>query len=102
MSGDLDFQQSLSQLFTLIPFAQLPLEQAQIDEIPPDIVDLLFETLVRDFSATAIELPGKDSSTDAQQAWALANVRKPVIDSERGDRVYTQVRALADAYVMPR
>jgi acyl-CoA dehydrogenase len=102
MSGDLDFQQSLSQLFTLIPYAQLILEQAQIDEVTPDIVDLVFETLVRDFSATAIELHGKESSTDAQQAWALANVRKPVIDSERGDRVYTEVRALADAYVMPR
>jgi acyl-CoA dehydrogenase len=102
MSADLDFQQSLSQLFTLIPYAQLILEQAQIDEVPPDIVDLVFETLVRDFSATAIELHGKESSTDAQQAWALANVRKPVIDSERGDRVYTEVRALADAYVMPQ
>jgi len=102
MSGDLDFQQSLSQLFTLIPYAQLILEQAQIDEIPRDIVDLVFETLVRDFSATAIELHGKDSSTDAQQAWALANVRTPVIDSERGDRVHAEVRTLADAYVMPR
>ena len=56
MSGDLDFQQSLSQLFTLIPYAQLILEQAQLDDIPQDIVDLVFETLVRDFSATAIEL----------------------------------------------
>ena len=102
MSGDLDFQQSLSQLFTLIPYAQLILEQAQIEELPRDIVDLVFEILVRDFSTTAIELHGKDSSTDAQQAWALANVRKPVIDSERGDRVYTEVRALAGAYVMPR
>jgi acyl-CoA dehydrogenase len=102
MSDDLDFQQSLSQLFTLIPYAQLILEQAQIDELPRDIVDLVFETLVRDFSATAIELHGKESSTDAQQAWALANVRKPVIDNERRDRVYAEVRALAGAYVMPR
>jgi acyl-CoA dehydrogenase len=102
MSADLDFQQSLSQLFTLIPYAQLILEQAQIDEIAQDIVDLVFETLVRDFSTTAIELHGKDSSTDAQQTWALANVRKPVVDAERRDRVYSEVRALADAYVMPR
>jgi acyl-CoA dehydrogenase len=102
MSGDLDFQQSLSQLFTLIPYAQLILEQAQIEETAQDIVDLVFETLVRDFSTTAIELHGKDSSTDAQQTWALANVRKPVVDAERRDRVYSEVRALADAYVMPR
>ena len=102
MSDDLDFQQSLSQLFTLIPYAQLILEQAQLDETPQDIVDLVFETLVRDFSSTAIELHGKDSSTDAQQAWAVANIRKPVINVERGDRVYSEIRALADAYVMPR
>ncbi len=102
VSADLDFQQSLSQLFTLIPYAQLILEQARIDEIPQDIVDLVFETLVRDFSSTAIELHGKDSSTDEQQAWALANIRKPVVDAERSDRVYSEVRALAGAYVMPR
>ena len=60
-----------------------------------------FETLVRDFSATSVELHGKDSSTEAQQAWALTSIRKPVIDSERSDRVYSEVRALAGAYVMP-
>jgi acyl-CoA dehydrogenase len=100
MSADLDFQQSLAQLFTLIPYGQLILEQAQLEEISDDIVDLVFETLVRDFSSTAIELHGKDSSTEAQQAWALANVRKPLIDVERGDRVYSEIRALAGAYVM--
>ena len=57
---------------------------------------------MRDFSTTAIELHGKDSSTDPQQAWALANIRKPVIDAEHGDRVYSEVRALAGAYVMPQ
>jgi alkylation response protein AidB-like acyl-CoA dehydrogenase len=100
MSGDLDFQQSLAQLFTLLPYGQLILEQAQLEGISDDIVDLVFETLVRDFSSTAIELHGKDSSTEAQQAWALANVRKPLIDVERGDRVYSEIRALAGAYVM--
>jgi len=101
MSADLDFQQSLAQLFTLLPYGQLILEQAQIDNTPQDVVDLVFETLVRDFSATAIELHGKASSTEAQQRWALDNVRKPAIDEERSDRIYTEVRALAGAYVMP-
>ena len=101
LSADLDFQQSLAQLFTLLPYGQLILEQAQIDGTPEDVVDLVFETLVRDFSATAIELHGKASSTEAQQRWALDNVRKPAIDEERSDRIYTEVRALAGAYVMP-
>ncbi len=101
MTNDLDFQQSLAQLFTLLPYGQLILEQAELAEVEPDIVDLVFETLVRDFSATAIELHGKASSTEAQQQWALESVRKPVVDEERGDRVYAEVRALSGAYVMP-
>ncbi len=101
MTADLDFQQSLSQLFTLLPYGQLILEQAELAEVEPDFVDLVFETLVRDFSATAIELHGKASSTEAQQRWALGAVRKPVVDEARDDRIYAEVRALSDAYVMP-
>ena len=101
MTTDLDFQQSLSQLFTLLPYGQLILEQAEQEGVEPDIVDLVFETLIRDFSATAIELHGKASSTEAQQRWALDSVRKPIVDEERDDRVYAEVRALSGAYVMP-
>jgi len=100
MADDLDFQQSLAQLFTLVPYGQLILEQAQLDDTPTDVVDVVFETLVRDFSTTAIELHGKASSTDAQQRWALDSIRKPVIDEPRADRVYAEVRALAGTYVM--
>jgi len=100
MTSDLDFQQSLAQLFTLIPYGQLILEQAQLDETPVEIVDFVFETLVRDFTVTAVDLHGKASSTDAQQEWVLGAIRKPVVDEERGDRVYAEVRALADAYEM--
>jgi acyl-CoA dehydrogenase len=101
MSGDLDFQQSLAQVFSLVPYGQLILEQAALDDTPADVVDLVFETLVRDFSVGVIDLHGKASSTPEQQAWALASVRKPVVDEARGDRIYAEVRALADAYVMP-
>ncbi|MET0601199.1 MAG: acyl-CoA dehydrogenase family protein [Baekduia sp.] len=101
MTNDLDFQQSMAQLFTLIPYAQLILEQAHLDGTPHDVVDTIFETLVRDFSATAVELHGKASSTADQQAWAIASIRKPVVDEARSDRIYDEVRALAGAYVMP-
>jgi alkylation response protein AidB-like acyl-CoA dehydrogenase len=101
MATDLDFQQELAQLFTLIPYGQLILEEAQLADTPQDVVDLVFETLVRDFSAAAIALHGKASSTDAQQQWALDSVRKPVIDDARAGRVYDEVRGLAGAYEMP-
>jgi acyl-CoA dehydrogenase len=98
---DLDFQLSLAELFTLLPYGQLILEQAELADTHHDIVDLIFEWLIRDFTAYAIDLHGKASSTEAQQRWALDSIRKPVIDALREDRVYPEVRALADAYVMP-
>jgi hypothetical protein len=101
LTDDLDFQQCLAQLFTLIPYGQLVLEQTQLDGSPGDIVDVIFEWLVRDFNTYAIELLGKASSTEAQQRWAVDAVRKPVIDEARDERIYTEVRALADTYVMP-
>jgi acyl-CoA dehydrogenase len=100
LTEDLDFQQSLAQLFTLVPYGQLILEQAQFEGTPPDVVDLIFEWLVRDFTTCAIDLHGKASSTEAQQGWVLQAVRKPVVDSARDERIYAEVRALAGAYEM--
>ena len=98
INDDLDFQQSLAQIFTLAPYGQLILEEARAQETPEDVVDLVFEWLVRDFSALALDLHGKASSTPEQQRWVLGSIRKPVIDGEREERIHAEVRALAGAY----
>jgi acyl-CoA dehydrogenase len=98
---DLDFQQSLAQLFTLVPYGQLVLEQAELTRTPSEVVDVVFEWLVRDFNAHAVEFLGKASPTEAQRRWAVNAVRKPAIDAARDERIYAEVRALADADVMP-
>jgi acyl-CoA dehydrogenase len=100
MSEDLDFQQSLSQLFTLVPYGQLILEQARIEGTPDFVVDTIFADFVRDFSATAIELHGKVSSTPEQQAWALEAVRKPVADQDGLTAIYEEVTGLAGTFEM--
>jgi acyl-CoA dehydrogenase len=97
---DLDFGLVLGQLFTLIVYAQLILERARLTELDPDVLDTIFEVFVRDSSALAVELHGKASSTEAQQQWAMSNLRKPVIDIGRLNRVWDQVVALSGAYVM--
>jgi hypothetical protein len=98
MSEDLDFQQALAQVFSLVPYGQLIAEEAAAQGTPEDVVDLVFEWLVRDFSTLALDLHGKASSTPEQQQWVLDSIRKPVIDREREERVYAEVRALAGAY----
>ena len=98
MTEDLDFQQTLAQVFTLVPYGQLILEEAELEGTPADVVDLLFEWLVRDFSRLVLDLHGKSSSNAEQQQWVIDSIRKPVIDPEREDRIYAEVRALAGAY----
>ena len=45
-------------------------------------------------------LHGKPSSTEAQQQWALAAVRKPATDPARFGRVWDQVKSLDGTYEM--
>jgi acyl-CoA dehydrogenase len=64
------------------------------------VLDQVFDVLVRDFSAYAVALHGKASSTEAQQAWAIGQVRKPIVDRARFDRVWSKVAALSGVYEM--
>lgn len=98
---DLDFLLALGELFTLVVYGQLILEQAALADVGVDMIDQVFDVLVRDFSEYAVALHGRASSTEEQQAWALEHgVRKPVVDEERFGRVFEAVRGLAGAYEM--
>ncbi|WP_407841112.1 acyl-CoA dehydrogenase family protein [Streptomyces sp. DSM 116496] len=99
-SRDLDLLLAVGQLFALVVHGQLVLEQARLTGLDEDVLDELFGVLVRDFSAHAVELHGKDSATADQQAWALDAVRRPAVDADRSARVWARVEALAGAYEM--
>ncbi|MGW6690905.1 acyl-CoA dehydrogenase family protein [Streptomyces sp. NPDC054961] len=75
-SRDLDLLLAVGQLFALVVHGQLILEQARLSGLDEDVLDELFGALVRDFSAHAVELHGKDSATAVQQEWALGAVRR--------------------------
>ncbi|MEU0531510.1 acyl-CoA dehydrogenase [Amycolatopsis tolypomycina] len=98
--ADLDFGLALTELFTLVVYGQLVLEQARITGLDDEVVDQIFAVLVQDFSVAAVDLNGKASSTEAQQAIALAALRKPVVDAERFENVWARVRALSGVYAM--
>jgi acyl-CoA dehydrogenase len=97
---DLDFLLVVGHLFTLVVYGQLLLEQADLIGLDRDLVDQIFDFQLRDFSAHAIALHGKPSSTSAQQQWALAAVRGPVSDADRFARVWAHVKAYDGAYEM--
>lgn len=98
--ADVDFLFGLGELFTVIPYAQLILEQAEKDGTDPAVLDQLFDLFVRDISGYAVALHGKPTATKAQQTRALDLVRRPVASQARFDKVLSLVRALSGAYAM--
>ncbi|MFD4674402.1 acyl-CoA dehydrogenase family protein [Lentzea sp. NPDC058450] len=97
---DLDFLLNLGHLFTLVVYGQLVLEQAKITNTDQHVLDQIFDVLVRDFAGYATALHGKASSTEAQQQWAVGQIRKPHVDPARFDAVWQQVEALSGRYEM--
>ena len=97
---DVDFLLALGEIFTLVVYGQLIVEAAGLYGIEDDLVDQIFDVLVRDVSKFALQLYSKPSSTAAQMEYSLNMIRQPVEDADRYDRVWRQVHALKDAYEM--
>jgi acyl-CoA dehydrogenase len=98
---DTDFLLALGELFTLVVYGQLVLENARLYEVGDDIVDQIFDFMVRDFSKYALLLYSKPSSTSQQMDLCLKMIRKPIVDAARFGRIWQDsVYALRDAYEM--
>jgi acyl-CoA dehydrogenase len=100
---DVDFLLTGGELFANVVYAQLILENARLYRIDDDLVDQIFDCLVRDMSGFALDLHGKPTTTEQQMAHCMKMIRKPVPDPARANRVWEQhVYAQRDAYEMPR
>jgi acyl-CoA dehydrogenase len=98
---DTDFLMSLGELFTLVVYGQLILENAKIYNIEDDLVDQIFDFIVRDFSKFALQVYGKTSSTPEQMDNCMKMIRKPAVDDRRYQNVWgNHVLALKDLYAM--
>jgi acyl-CoA dehydrogenase len=99
-AADLGLLLVLGELFTLVVYGQLVLEQAALTGVDRLLVDQVFDVMVRDFSSYAVELHGSSSASKAQRAWALDHVRAPASDPARFRQVFEQMRAHAGTYEM--
>ncbi len=98
---DIDFLMSLGEMFTLVVYGQLILENAKIYDVEDDLIDQIFDFMVRDFSKSAVELHGKPSSTPEQMEYCMRLIRKPLVDEARYKNVWeNQVLVLKDMYEM--
>jgi acyl-CoA dehydrogenase len=98
---DVDFLLALGEIFALVVYGQLILENAVIYNVNADLLDQIFDCLVRDFSRHALNLYSKPTSTQAQMNYSLCMLQKPVLDEERYKRVWErQVLVLKGVYAM--
>jgi len=97
---DVDFLLALGEIFTLVVYAQLVLENASIYEIEDDLLDQIFDFMVRDLARHALNLHSKPTSSPQQMDLCLRMLRKPATQPERFERIWQEVHALKDAYTM--
>ena len=92
---------AVGQIFIVVVYAQLILENAEIYQIPHALVDQIFDVLLRDMSHYALDLRSKPSTTEHQMDYCMRLLRKPVADPVGFDKLYDEhIVALAGAYEM--
>jgi acyl-CoA dehydrogenase len=98
---DIDFAFGVGQLFAVVPYAQLILEEALLSGLDEALIDGIFAVLVRDFNSYAVELGDKPATTDEQARFATRMIRRPVFDPARYDQVWKEhVLPINGAYQM--
>ncbi len=100
-SKDIDFLLIIGELFTLVAYGQLILENKKIYNVEDDLIDQIFDFMVRDFSKFALQLYSKPSASDKQQAICLKMIMKPVVNAARFDKIWKEhVYAMKGQYKM--
>jgi len=98
---NVDVMLTIGEMFTLVPYAQLILENCKIMKIDEVLIDQIFDFIVRDFSKFALEMYNRPSSTDKQMDYCMRMIQKPDVDTTRTKTVWKKyVFANVDAYEM--
>ncbi|MCF8044709.1 MAG: acyl-CoA/acyl-ACP dehydrogenase [Desulfarculaceae bacterium] len=98
---NMDFLLTLGELFTLVAYGQLLLEKYDMEDLGEDLLEQIFDFMIRDFSKHALALKLKPDTTEGQMEYCMKMIAKPVYDHDRFLRVWeTHVYTLRDAYEM--
>jgi len=92
----------LGEMFSIVVYGQLILEQASISRTDSDILNQMFDFMVRDFAQFAMQIYGNHSSKEAQRDYCVKIMLiKAVPNSEQYNSVWQQyVSVLNGEYAM--
>lgn len=98
---DMDFLLCLGELFTLVAYGQLLIEKCQMDAVEEDLLDQIFDFMIRDFSHYALNLHNHPGSNRPQMDQCLRMIEKPSENAARFQRIWkNHVYILKDCYEM--
>ena len=98
---DTDFLLTLGEAFTQVVYGQLILENVEVYSVDSDLVDQIFDYMVRDLSGYALKLYSQPSTTREQMEFCLRMIQRPEVDHERFNHVWLeQVYPMKDEYEM--
>ncbi|MCW7554430.1 acyl-CoA/acyl-ACP dehydrogenase [Endozoicomonas gorgoniicola] len=100
-SRDIEYLLALGECFTLVAYGQLILESKKLRGIDDEVIEEIFDVLVRDFSKYAVDIMTKPSSSDTQKEHAKAMIKTPIPNAERFEKVWQeQIYSLKGQYKM--
>jgi acyl-CoA dehydrogenase len=82
------FSLPLGEMFSIVVYGQLILEQAKFDNVDPDIINQIFDFMVRDFARFALQIYGTHNTKDEQRTYCKDIM---LIKSQGDDAQYTRV-----------
>ena len=99
---DPSFSLPLGEMFSIVVYGQLILEQAKFENTDTDILNQIFDFMVRDFALFALQIYYNHNTKDKQRAFCKEIMLiKPVADPEQHNRVWEKyVFALNGEYEM--
>lgn len=82
-------------------YGQLLLEKYKTENLDNDLMEQIFDFIIRDFSKFALQIYSRLDSTEKQMELCMKMVKKSVVDNDRFQRfVENQVYALKGTYEM--
>jgi acyl-CoA dehydrogenase len=99
---DPSFALPLGEMFAIVVYGQLILEQAALERIEEEIVNQIFDFMVRDFAQFALQIYGMHTARDDQRAFCREIMLiQPVAAAAQADQIWRQrVLALNGEYRM--
>jgi acyl-CoA dehydrogenase len=99
---DPSFSLTVGEMFSIVVYGQLILEQAKIDNLDKDIVNQIFDFMVRDFSGFGLQIYAKATTNEVQRGYCKEiMLMMPVPDPAQYDGIWqTCVICLNGEYEM--